>query len=159
MNQGQKFNIQQTYPGQTQIYTSSQLPFPIVYQPYPQSISPQRLPIQNQYQHSLPAFYVSPMVNIKKEPEKELPRMEDPKKLPKPPGISEFATMTKPERSKKSSKKNTEMYTCSKCERTYMSYPALYTHTKTKHPTTDNPKLSSRGRPRKTVLRRIKHSH
>ncbi len=48
------------------------------------------------------------------------------------------------------------LYKCSKCDKTYLSYPALYTHTKLKHlqpgetPSITNGRM--RGRPRKNLV-------
>ena len=56
---------------------------------------------------------------------------------------------------KLSHKKENGVYRCHKCERTYLSYPALYTHNKIKHPPSQGgstSKLSNRGRPKKNVL-------
>ena len=57
---------------------------------------------------------------------------------------------------KRRSKNDTEgrNYKCKQCERTYLSYPALYTHIKTKHASTTEPPATTgrgRGRPKKTV--------
>ena len=57
---------------------------------------------------------------------------------------------------KRRSKNETEgrNYKCNQCERTYLSYPALYTHIKTKHSTQGETPLTSgrgRGRPKKNV--------
>jgi hypothetical protein len=49
------------------------------------------------------------------------------------------------------------LYKCSKCDKTYLSYPALYTHTKLKHlqpgesPSITNGRM--RGRPRKNIVK------
>ncbi len=47
------------------------------------------------------------------------------------------------------------IYKCNQCERTYLSYPALYTHIKTKHSLPgETPSLTNgrgRGRPKKNV--------
>lgn len=40
-------------------------------------------------------------------------------------------------------------YQCTLCEKSYLSYPALYTHAKTKHAGDPSPTKNSRGRPRK----------
>jgi len=57
---------------------------------------------------------------------------------------------------KRRSKNETEgrNYKCTQCERTYLSYPALYTHIKTKHSSQGDTPLTSgrgRGRPKKNV--------
>lgn len=60
----------------------------------------------------------------------------------------------KSETEKLSHKKENGVYRCNKCERTYLSYPALYTHNKLKHPSNQpNPttKSTNRGRPKKNV--------
>ena len=50
----------------------------------------------------------------------------------------------------------TELFKCKKCEKTYLSYPALYTHNKLKHqqseeaPSSINGRI--RGRPRKIIV-------
>ncbi len=56
------------------------------------------------------------------------------------------------------SKKVTEgrKFKCDRCDKTYLSYPALYTHYKLKHSSGEKPNLPSqtgrgRGRPRKNV--------
>eukprot|EP00826_Nyctotherus_ovalis_P024033 TRINITY_DN1852_c0_g1_i8.p1 TRINITY_DN1852_c0_g1~~TRINITY_DN1852_c0_g1_i8.p1 ORF type:complete len:447 (+),score=130.68 TRINITY_DN1852_c0_g1_i8:196-1536(+) len=56
------------------------------------------------------------------------------------------------EESKISHRKENGVYKCHKCERTYLSYPALYTHNKLKHPTpqlSSSTKTTNRGRPKK----------
>ena len=60
---------------------------------------------------------------------------------------------------KRRSKNDTEGrdFKCQQCERTYLSYPALYTHIKTKHPSSGE-MLSSNGRGRgrpKKIVRKI----
>ena len=56
----------------------------------------------------------------------------------------------------------TRLYKCSKCDKTYLSYPALYTHTKLKHlhpgesPSITNGRM--RGRPRKNIVYSTTHS-
>jgi hypothetical protein len=40
-------------------------------------------------------------------------------------------------------------YKCEHCDKSYLSYPALYTHSKTKHATDPSPSKNTRGRPRK----------
>ena len=49
------------------------------------------------------------------------------------------------------------VYKCSKCDKSYLSYPALYTHTKLKHiQTGETPSITNgrmRGRPRKALVR------
>jgi len=56
---------------------------------------------------------------------------------------------------KRRSKNDNEgrVYKCSHCDKTYLSYPALYTHNKTKHPNINQAIVPSRGRgrPRKTM--------
>jgi hypothetical protein len=55
---------------------------------------------------------------------------------------------------KLSHKKEDGVYKCKKCERAYLSYPALYTHNKLKHPTPQlntSGKITNRGRPKKNV--------
>ena len=42
-------------------------------------------------------------------------------------------------------------FTCERCNKSYLSYPALYTHVKTKHVTDPLPSKSTRGRPKKPV--------
>ena len=59
---------------------------------------------------------------------------------------------------KRRSKNETEgrNYKCSQCERTYLSYPALYTHIKTKHSVQGEAPMTSgrgRGRPKKSLTR------
>ena len=59
---------------------------------------------------------------------------------------------------KRRSKNETEgrNYKCTQCERTYLSYPALYTHIKTKHSSQGETPLTSgrgRGRPKKNLTR------
>ncbi|MDR3737354.1 MAG: hypothetical protein P4L10_17750 [Acidobacteriaceae bacterium] len=61
---------------------------------------------------------------------------------------------------KRRSKNETEgrNYKCNQCERTYLSYPALYTHIKTKHSSQGETPLTSgrgRGRPKKNVWLRV----
>ena len=56
--------------------------------------------------------------------------------------------------SKRVHKPSKGVYKCTKCERTYLSYPALYTHIKLKHPILTQAQgsvKSNRGRPRKNV--------
>jgi hypothetical protein len=54
-------------------------------------------------------------------------------------------------------KDDRRMYKCSRCGKSYLSYPALYTHTKIKHlqpgetPSITNGRM--RGRPRKNMAR------
>ena len=72
--------------------------------------------------------------------------------LPAPPFYTPVETKKPTKRIYKSSK---GIYKCDKCERTYLSYPALYTHIKLKHP--DLSQLapvvkSNRGRPRKSTI-------
>ena len=51
-------------------------------------------------------------------------------------------------------KEKQEIHKCTKCERVYFSYPALYTHNKRKHPNPDVPrKKTNRGRPKKNKVR------
>jgi len=54
-------------------------------------------------------------------------------------------------RSKRRSKNDNEgrSYTCNMCGKSYLSYPALYTHIKTKHNTTGQASTRGRGRPKK----------
>jgi hypothetical protein len=59
---------------------------------------------------------------------------------------------------KRRSKNDTEgrVHKCQQCDRTYLSYPALYTHIKTKHPSSSDMLSSNgrgRGRPKKIVAR------
>eukprot|EP01022_Parablepharisma_sp_SALTPOND_P013627 TRINITY_DN182_c0_g2_i1.p1 TRINITY_DN182_c0_g2~~TRINITY_DN182_c0_g2_i1.p1 ORF type:complete len:427 (+),score=53.64 TRINITY_DN182_c0_g2_i1:1754-3034(+) len=59
---------------------------------------------------------------------------------------------------KRRSKNETEgrNYKCNQCERTYLSYPALYTHIKTKHSTQGEAPMTSgrgRGRPKKNLAK------
>ncbi len=59
---------------------------------------------------------------------------------------------------KRRSKNETEgrNYKCNQCERTYLSYPALYTHIKTKHSSQGETPLTSgrgRGRPKKNLAK------
>ncbi len=70
---------------------------------------------------------------------------------------------------KESSKRKTadgRVYKCTKCDKSYLSYPALYTHTKLKHlHSGESPSITNgrtRGRPRKVVVclclrRRVEH--
>jgi hypothetical protein len=60
------------------------------------------------------------------------------------------------QKGKRRSKNDTEgrNFKCKQCERTYLSYPALYTHIKTKHASTTEPPATTgrgRGRPKKAV--------
>ena len=65
------------------------------------------------------------------------------------------------ERGRRRSKNDTDGrdHKCKYCDKTYLSYPALYTHTKQKHSTGPDGELRApptsgrgRGRPRKNVL-------
>lgn len=62
----------------------------------------------------------------------------------------------KEEKETKHGRKKNELYKCKKCEKTYLSYPALYTHNKLKHSQTEEtPTCISgriRGRPRKIIV-------
>jgi len=55
--------------------------------------------------------------------------------------------------------RTSRVYKCTKCDKTYLSYPALYTHTKLKHlqhgetPSITNGRM--RGRPRKNIVKDI----
>jgi len=79
-----------------------------------------------------------------------------------PPAINQPAVNLTPikeeeakELEKLSHKKENGVYRCHKCERTYLSYPALYTHNKIKHPPTQAVPVSkptNRGRPKKNVF-------
>jgi len=59
----------------------------------------------------------------------------------------------KPVPDKISNKKTNGVYKCQKCERIYLSYPALYTHNKLKHADyqVNTTRTSNRGRPKKNV--------
>lgn len=61
---------------------------------------------------------------------------------------------TKDKGSRKS--EDARIYKCNKCSRSYLSYPALYTHTKLKHMYTgENASITNgrmRGRPRKLIV-------
>lgn len=73
--------------------------------------------------------------------------------------LSKDAANNKSSRSKRRSKKDAEgwNYKCPLCDKTYLSYPALYTHNKLKHSNENGGKPLSisngrgRGRPRKNV--------
>ena len=84
--------------------------------------------------------------------------MKDALKLP-PLGAERELQQLEQERKKSGDKRlhkpEKGVYKCKQCERTYLSYPALYTHCKIKHPIARSAKglakPSNRGRPRKTV--------
>ncbi len=72
------------------------------------------------------------------------------------PASSQSESHSGRSRGKRRSKNDNEgrNYKCTKCGRTYLSYPALYTHNKTKHASqNDAPHfpIRGRGRPRKNV--------
>lgn len=68
--------------------------------------------------------------------------------------VSSAPNVVPADEGKISHKKENGVYRCHKCERTYLSYPALYTHNKLKHPTpqlSPHVKTTNRGRPKKNV--------
>ena len=84
-----------------------------------------------------------------------------PQSAPQAPPISEEsknATQGKKEKPKETPKEDFQgrLYKCCKCDKSYLSYPALYTHTKLKHlqpgesPSITNGRM--RGRPRKNIV-------
>lgn len=75
-----------------------------------------------------------------------------------PPAPPQNAVQTAKTKGKRRSKNETEgrNYKCNQCERTYLSYPALYTHIKTKHSAQGEAPMTSgrgRGRPKKNVAK------
>jgi len=76
---------------------------------------------------------------------------------PAPPMVPNAAAQSKI-KGKRRSKNETEgrNYKCNQCDRTYLSYPALYTHIKTKHSSQGEAPLTSgrgRGRPKKNLAK------
>ncbi len=82
-----------------------------------------------------------------------------------PVAVSQPAAAPVDDESKQSSEKKDKskrktadgrIYKCNKCDKAYLSYPALYTHTKLKHlQTGESPSITNgrmRGRPRKAVV-------
>ena len=73
------------------------------------------------------------------------------------PGEEQGGSPIGKEEAKKKEREDRRFYKCNKCGKTYLSYPALYTHTKIKHlqpgetPSITNGRM--RGRPRKNVVR------
>lgn len=84
---------------------------------------------------------------VKSEKEEEVPNEEGTKKK-------------RPKVEKKSKEKrrasDERVYKCNRCNKSYLSYPALYTHTKLKHVyTKDNSSITNgrmRGRPKKPIV-------
>lgn len=73
-----------------------------------------------------------------------------------PPNIPTSISQDINSRGKRRSKNEPEgrNFKCKQCERTYLSYPALYTHIKTKHNTAGSSSIHTgrgRGRPKKSV--------
>jgi len=80
------------------------------------------------------------------------PQVQYPSAQPQVPGQSMKI------KGKRRSKNETEgrNYKCNQCERTYLSYPALYTHIKTKHSVQGEAPMTSgrgRGRPKKNLAK------
>lgn len=74
------------------------------------------------------------------------------------PAQSQNASQSMKIKGKRRSKNETEgrNYKCTQCERTYLSYPALYTHIKTKHSVQGEAPMTSgrgRGRPKKNLAK------
>jgi len=90
-------------------------------------------------------------------PPSQLPLLPLPPLAQTPPQPSGQAALRDPSKKndKQMHKHEHGIYKCSKCERTYLSYPALYTHIKIKHPqpktSASSTKSTNRGRPKKSV--------
>jgi len=105
-------------------------------------------PIQSITVPAQPIIQPSPEPGVLAEAESKFPPLPS---INNPPSAPNEET-NNPD--KLSHKKENGIYKCKKCERTYLSYPALYTHNKLKHPTpqlTSSTKTTNRGRPKKNV--------
>lgn len=146
-------------------YAQSIPPVPLPYNPYsyyPRGI-PQALPMGIRTMSGVqPVPQVLTMPQFPKDPVMQGVLPEETAKLPPLPiSLPPLASPTplendenKAKNEKLSHRKENGVYRCHKCERTYLSYPALYTHNKLKHPTNQvNPvaKVTNRGRPKKSV--------
>ncbi len=121
-----------TDPSQLQLASLFPLPYP----------SDPPLVGNQQLQQALPQYTAGAVVaRVRPDKTREMPRPH----------------ITPPkERSKRRSKAETQGrdYKCSQCDRTYLSYPALYTHIKIKHSVQAQLLVTngrSRGRPKKKV--------
>ena len=58
---------------------------------------------------------------------------------------------------KRTTKKESDVrnYKCNYCDKSYLSYPALYTHCKQKHNDTNNHSGKGRGRPKKEIMQNV----
>ena len=135
---------------------------------------PQGFPYyQSEAPPGVPRLFGQPIINIVPYPYMDIPApvpsdpnfpsesaialpVSAPMTLPPPvPSTSESGEMKRT--IKKSAKSAKGVFKCDKCERTYLSYPALYTHIKLKHPALRQVQaavkpVTNRGRPRKPVL-------
>ncbi len=141
------------FPGVFRIQTDSLMPYysamayiPQIYRP-PVLAIPQYLLVESPAASPLSAL--SRVLNSAE--------LAPPPSLPQqlPPASVCDETTAKTPRRPPVRKTGRDVYKCNKCERTYLSYPALYTHIKLKHPSlkqSQNQTRSNRGRPRKNVL-------
>lgn len=136
----------------------------IAYQPYPPPVASMpihpRFPPYLYYPSGVPQPQPMPMSTVpsivQRPPEPDALAETRPKfpSLPTTLNPAPIATEEPSNPDKLSHKKENGVYKCHKCERTYLSYPALYTHNKLKHPTAQlnaNTKTTNRGRPKKNV--------
>lgn len=120
---------------------------------------PQLLYVDNQATHPLPNPHLP--TTILSPPDLSAPRnVADASpivvvpRVPLPMSESSDSIELPRKSGKRIHKQSKDIYKCTKCERTYLSYPALYTHVKLKHPIIQEQNVAgktNRGRPRKTV--------
>ena len=116
-------------------------------------------PIQSAVQPSsvppLPIESVTPLQKVQELPnESQKPQLAPTSVLPSVDPAPLIGNKPKIKTDKLPHKKENGIYKCNKCERTYLSYPALYTHNKLKHQPnqTSVNKPTNRGRPKKNVI-------
>ena len=105
----------------------------------PRESNPVRPPNTEIANDKLPTLPISLAISTDKNPQKTDNKINEPEKI--------------------SRKKEHGVYRCHKCDRTYLSYPALYTHNKLKHPSNSEPvdkKPTNRGRPKKNVFIKLR---
>ncbi len=157
-------NLTQYYPAPQQVATFAFYPVPLSSQMCPLPSLPQELMVRpSAGQPGLPPL--SPLSAARFQQQQMIPAMRPTMQVPvsapaqipspAPPSPSPEPSIKKSD-NKQSHKRDHGVYKCTKCERTYLSYPALYTHMKIKHPQpkSANPaaKTTNRGRPKKNVI-------
>jgi hypothetical protein len=156
-------------PGMQPMYQTMQQPTIATVTFYPMTMTQQMAGMQQISQEMFPQpILPRPPASVHQLPNmQQIPNITFPtnERIPQislpPPGVPEIEIPEERESAKKNDRKihKTEngVYKCTKCERTYLSYPALYTHIKIKHPPpkingSSAAKTSTRGRPKKNVI-------